>query len=79
MLFIGQRTGPDVLIALGTAGLGAIWVIFRADTQALLSFDIGRGELIFLARVIGHAAYVPLQTAPVHHIGLMKTRQKCGS
>ncbi|WP_244665841.1 hypothetical protein [Pseudorhizobium halotolerans] len=45
----------------------------RADVQALLSFDIGRGELIFLAGVISHAADVPLQTAPVHHIGLMKT------
>ncbi|WP_281977684.1 DMT family transporter [Pseudorhizobium flavum] len=60
LLFIGQRTRPDVLVALVTAGLGAIWVIFRADVRALLSFDIGRGELIFLAGVIGHAAYVPL-------------------
>ena len=56
LMFIGQRTRPDVLAALVTAGLGAIWVIFRADVQALLSFDIGRGELIFLAGVIGHAA-----------------------
>ena len=60
LLFIGQRTRPYVLVALLTAGLGAIWVIFRADLRALLSFDIGRGELIFLAGVIGHAAYVPL-------------------
>ena len=28
LLFIGQLTGPDVLVALGTAGLGTIWVIF---------------------------------------------------
>jgi drug/metabolite transporter (DMT)-like permease len=58
--FIGQRTRPDVLVALVIAGLGAVWVIFRADIQALRSFDIGRGELIFLVGVICHAAYVPL-------------------
>lgn len=60
LAFIGQRTRPVVLVALVVAGVGAVWVIFRADLQAMLSFDIGRGELIFLIGVICHGAYVPL-------------------
>lgn len=60
LLFIGQKTRPDVLAALVIAALGAIWVIFRADLEAILSFDIGRGELIFFVGVICHGAYVPL-------------------
>lgn len=60
LLFIGQKTRPDVFIALVIAALGAIWVIFRADIQAILSFDVGRGELIFFVGVICHGAYVPL-------------------
>ena len=60
LIFIGQRTRPDVLSALIIAALGAIWVIFRADVAAILSFDIGTGELIYLVGVICHGAYVPL-------------------
>lgn len=60
LLFIGQKTRPEVFIALVIAALGAIWVIFRADVQAILSFDVGRGELIFFVGVICHGAYVPL-------------------
>lgn len=60
LLFIGQKTRPDVLAALVIAALGAIWVIFRADLQAILSFDVGRGELIYFVGVICHGAYVPL-------------------
>lgn len=60
LVFIGQKTRPDVLLALVIAALGAIWVIFRADIQAILSFDVGRGELIYFVGVICHGAYVPL-------------------
>ena len=60
LLFIGQKTRPDVLVALMIAALGAIWVIFRADIQAILSFDVGRGELIYFVGVVCHGAYVPL-------------------
>lgn len=60
LIFIGQKTRPDVLVALVIAALGAIWVIFRADIQAILSFDVGRGELIYFVGVICHGAYVPL-------------------
>ncbi len=60
LVFIGQKTRPDVMIALVIAALGAIWVIFRADIGAILSFDVGRGELIYFVGVICHGAYVPL-------------------
>lgn len=60
LLFIGQRTRPDVMVALVIAALGAIWVIFRADMGAILSFDVGRGELIYFVGVVCHGAYVPL-------------------
>lgn len=60
LVFIGQKIRPDVLLALVIAALGAIWVIFRADIQAILSFDVGRGELIYFVGVICHGAYVPL-------------------
>lgn len=59
-LLLRQYTRPGVLAGLSLAAIGAIWVIFRGDLQALLSFDIGKGELIFFVGVICHAIYVPL-------------------
>jgi len=59
-LLLGQRTRPGVLAGLIIAALGAVWVIFRANIQAILAFDIGQGELIFFVGVVCHAIYVPL-------------------
>jgi drug/metabolite transporter (DMT)-like permease len=59
-LFLGEMPRPLVVASLVVAGAGAIWVIFRGDLEALLSFDIGSGELIFLVGVACHAAYAPL-------------------
>jgi drug/metabolite transporter (DMT)-like permease len=59
-LLLGQRTRPGVLAGLIIAALGAVWVIFRANIQAILAFDVGQGELIFFVGVICHAIYVPL-------------------
>ena len=47
-------------LALTIGGLGAIWVIFRADISALLAFRIGTGEAIFFWGVVAHALYTPL-------------------
>lgn len=58
-LILRQHTRPGVMAGLVVAALGAIWVIFRGDINALLSFDIGKGELIFFVGVICHAIYVP--------------------
>lgn len=59
-LFMRQVTRPGVLLSLVIAAAGAVWVIFRGDIDAILSFDIGTGELIFLVGVICHGAYAPL-------------------
>lgn len=57
---IGQRSGPAVLLSLALAGIGAIWVIFRGDLDALLRFDIGQGELIYFIGCVAYAIYAPL-------------------
>ncbi len=59
-LMLRQRLSPYVLLCLSIAAAGAIWVVFRGDTDALLSFDLGRGEKIFLIGIVAHALYVPL-------------------
>ncbi len=57
---LGQRTRAQVWLALLIGGVGAVWVIFRADLSALMAFQLGRGELLFLAGSFLHALYVPL-------------------
>ncbi|MGD9477513.1 DMT family transporter [Shinella sp. G-2] len=57
---LGQKTRPGVLAGLLIAAAGAVWVIFRGDIGAILSFDVGAGEMIFFVGVICHALYVPL-------------------
>jgi drug/metabolite transporter (DMT)-like permease len=42
-------------------GVGALWVIFKADLSLLLSLSIGPGEQLFFLGVIAHAA-VPAMT-----------------
>jgi len=59
-LFLRQTTRPIVLVALLVGAVGAVWVIFRGNIDAILAFDIGRGELIFLVGCACHAAYTPL-------------------
>jgi len=57
---VGQRSGFAVLVSLLVAGLGAIWVIFRGDVDALMRFDIGQGELIYFVGCVAYAIYTPL-------------------
>lgn len=57
---VGQRSGFAVLISLVLAGLGAIWVIFRGDVDALLRFDVGQGEVIYFVGCVAYAIYTPL-------------------
>ena len=46
--------------ALAIGGVGALWVIFRADLGAVLAFDVGRGEAIYFIGCISHAIYTPM-------------------
>ncbi|HEY0920687.1 DMT family transporter [Devosia sp.] len=59
-VLVGQKSGPLVLLSLLVAGLGAIWVIFRGDVAAILSFDVGKGELIYFVGCFAYAFYTPL-------------------
>ncbi len=60
LLIVGQRSGPPVLLSLLLAGIGAVWVIFRGDLDALLRFDVGAGELIYFVGCVAYAVYTPL-------------------
>lgn len=57
---LGQILTGRIALALGIGGLGALWVIFRGDPEALARFDIGRGEVIYFIGCIAHAAYTPM-------------------
>ncbi|MDJ0820267.1 MAG: DMT family transporter [Paracoccaceae bacterium] len=56
LLLLRQTTSAWVLSALLIGAAGAIWVIFRADINALLRFEIGPGEAIFMIGTLAHAA-----------------------
>ncbi len=47
-------------IALLIGAIGAVWVIFRADLDALIAFDLGKGETIFFFGCVAHALYTPM-------------------
>lgn len=55
-----QISTRRISIALAIGAVGALWVIFRADLTAFLSFNIGKGEAIFFIGVAAHALYTPL-------------------
>jgi drug/metabolite transporter (DMT)-like permease len=59
-LFLQQRLTGRMALALCVGGLGALWVIFRADLGALMSLEVGRGEVIYFVGCVAHAAYAPL-------------------
>lgn len=59
-LLLRQITTPRMAIALTLAGMGAVWVIFRGDVDAILAFNIGKGETIFFFGCVAHAIYTPL-------------------
>ena len=59
-LLMRQITTPVMALSLSLAGAGAIWVIFRADIQAILGLRIGLGERLMFIGCAGHALYAPL-------------------
>lgn len=77
-VLLGQGAPLRVMIPLLIAGFGSIWVIFRADLDALLAFEIGQGEAIIFAGCVAHALYTPMirklnrgEPAPVFTLGMM--------
>lgn len=59
-LFLRQRLTGRMAVALAIGGVGALWVIFRADPVAMARLEIGRGEVIYFIGCVAHAAYAPL-------------------
>jgi drug/metabolite transporter (DMT)-like permease len=59
-LLLRQVLTGRMAFALSIGGVGALWVIFRADISALLAFEVGRGELIYVVGCACHAIYTPL-------------------
>lgn len=59
-LLMRQITTPRMALSLALAGLGALWVIFRADVDRLLALELGPGEWIFLGGCALHALYTPM-------------------
>jgi drug/metabolite transporter (DMT)-like permease len=59
-VFLRQRLTGRMTVALAIGGIGALWVIFRADLAALRRLEIGRGEAIYFIGCVAHAAYAPL-------------------
>jgi len=59
-ILMRQITTPVMAVSLFLAGAGAIWVIFRADIQAILGLELGPGEQIFIIGCAAHALYAPL-------------------
>ncbi|WP_323035419.1 DMT family transporter [Pararhodobacter sp.] len=59
-LLLRQRLTPSIASALVIGGFGAVWVIFQGDVQAMLRFEIGRGEGIYFIGCILHAVYAPM-------------------
>ena len=59
-VLLRQITTRHMATALVIGGIGALWVIFRADLQALLGFEVGRGEVIYFIGCAAHAVYTPM-------------------
>ncbi len=59
-VLLRQITTMRMALALAIGAVGALWVIFRADLQALMQFSVGRGEMIYFWGCMMHAIYTPM-------------------
>ena len=59
-LILRERISKVACWALMAGMVGALWVVFRGDVEALLALDVGRGDLIFLAGTVSMGLYGPL-------------------
>ncbi len=58
-ILLRQIMTRRMAFALGIGAIGAIWVIFKADINAILQFRVGKGEIIFFFGCVAHAFYTP--------------------
>lgn len=59
-VLLRQITTKRMFVALGIGAVGALWVIFRADWQAFLRFEVGQGEIYYFWGCMLHAIYTPM-------------------
>jgi drug/metabolite transporter (DMT)-like permease len=59
-LFLRERLGRAARLAIPVGMIGAVWVIFRGDLDALLALRLGKGDAIFLAATFSMGCYMPL-------------------
>lgn len=59
-LLLRQIMTQGIALGLAIGACGALWVIFQGDVQALVRFEIGRGEFLYFLGCICHAFYAPL-------------------
>lgn len=57
LFVLGQRTSSRQIVALAIAACGSVWVLFRADLDALLRFHVDYGEIVFFFGCVSYAAY----------------------
>ncbi|MCY3675152.1 MAG: DMT family transporter [Paracoccaceae bacterium] len=79
-ILLRQKMTGRMAFALGIGAVGAVWVIFRADVQAILQFKVGQGEIIFFFGCLAHAFYTPFlryanrgEPAQVFVLGMVTT------
>lgn len=59
-VLLGQVMSRTIALGLSVGAAGALWVIFRGDIDALLRFEVGRGEMIYFVGCVAHAIYTPM-------------------
>jgi len=59
-LVMRQIMTARMALALAVGAIGALWVIFRADLNAAMAFEAGRGEVIYFWGCVAHALYAPM-------------------
>ncbi len=59
-VILRERLGAAARLALPVGMVGAVWVIFRGDWQALLALELGKGDVIFFAATVSMGVYMPL-------------------
>jgi len=59
-VLLRQITTKRMALALVVGAVGALWVIFDANLMALMTFEVGRGEMIYFWGVVAHAIYTPV-------------------
>lgn len=60
VLFLRERLGRARAAGIALCVLGALWVLARGELRALLSFDLGSGELLLIACIFIWSAYTLL-------------------